>query len=256
MRTVEGESALILRRTEFGESDLVVGLFVRSLGKVSAIARGARRSRKRFGAGLGLFTVSEVSLQTKPKATMWTLLTAKPVRSFATELAADVAAMAHGSYGTELVRELSAPEHPEPVLFDLLVGLYESLATAGPKVGRLRVFELRLLMELGVAPILTRCASCHGDLGEVGLHWAPQKGGALCEKCSALELSAGVRPISTQAIDYLITAQALLKLESGDALDKMPAAVEARQAMLSLLYLHVGKPLKSVEFIAKLRNKE
>ncbi|MCP4447647.1 MAG: DNA repair protein RecO [Myxococcales bacterium] len=255
MQTVEGEPALVLRRTEYGESDLIVGLYGRTLGKIVALARGARRSRKRFGAGLGLFTISEIGLQTKPKASMWTLLNAQPVQNF-TELASDVAAMAHGSYGTELVRELSVPELPEPALFDLLVDLYKGLADSGPRVGRLRVFELRLLMELGLAPLLTRCAACHESLGATGMHWAPERGGALCDTCSALELSRGMRPISAEAIDYLITAQALTKLESGDALDTLPAAVEARQAMLSLLYWHVGKPLKSVEFIAKLRNKE
>lgn len=255
MRTVEGELALVLRRTEFGESDLVVSLYGRTLGKVSALARGARRSKKRFGAGLGLFTVSNIHLQAKPKATMWTLLSAQPVQTFS-ELASDVAAMAHGSYGIELVRELSAPEHSDPALFDLLVSLYESLAAVGPRVGRLRVFELCLLRELGVAPTLTRCASCQGELGNQGMHWAPEKGGVLCERCSAQELSSGVRSISMEAVDYLVTAQAIARIESGDALDTLPEALEARQAMLSLLYWHVGKPLKSVEFIAKLGNRE
>lgn len=255
MRSVEGEPALVLRRTEYGESDLVVGLYCRNLGKITALARGARKSRKRFGAGLGLFTVSDISLQARPKANMWTLLTAQPVKSYES-LAYDVAGMAHGSYGTELVRELSVTEHADPVLFDLLVELYSGLVEAGPKAGRLRVFELRLLMELGVSPVLTRCAACHGDMGNEGMHWAPERGGGLCHACSALERSIGVRPISAAAIDYLITAQALTRLENGDALEGRPEAVEARQAMLSLLYWHVGKPLKSVEFIAKLRNKE
>jgi len=254
LRSVEGEPALVLRRTEYGESDLVVGLYCRSLGKISGLARGARKSRKRFGAGLGLFTVSELSMQIRPKANMWTLLAATPTRSYA-ELAHDVAGMAHGSYGTELVRELCADEHSDPVVFDLLVELYAGLAEVGPKVGRLRVFELRLLTELGVAPVLSHCAACGGELGDRGMLWVPERAGAVCERCAAQELSAGVRPISAEAIDYLITAKALLQLPSGDALDTLPAAVEARQAMLSLLYWHVGKPLKSVEFIAKLRNK-
>ncbi len=255
MRTIEDEPALVLRRTEYGESDLVVGLYGRSLGKITALARGARKSRKRFAAGLGLFTVSELQLQTRPKASMWTLLAAQPKQSYA-QLAHDVAGMAHGSYGTELVRELSATEHADPALFDLLVALYKGLADVGPKVGRLRVFELRLLSALGVAPVLSVCGACGNSAGDQGMHWAPEKGGVVCERCAAHELTSGVRPISAEAIDYLITAQALLQLVSGDALDALPGAVEARQAMLSLLYWHVGKPLKSVEFIAKLRNKE
>ncbi len=253
MRSVDDELAIVLRRTEFGESDLVVGLFCRSLGKISAIARGARRSKKRFGAGLGLFMVSEVSLTTKPKATLWSLMQADPQQNY-TALAGDVVAMGHGSYGTELVRELSAAEQPEPMLFDLLVELYTGLASDGPKVGRLRVFELRLLAGLGLAPMLSRCARCQGELGAVGMHWTPQRGGVLCQDCAAVDLGPSLRPISAAAIDYLITAGAIIKLEGGDALPSGPIAVEVRGAMLALLYWHVGKPLKSVEFIAKLHS--
>ena len=48
--------AVILRRTPVGESDLIVALFTRDHGRVSAVARGARRSRKRFPAGLEMLT--------------------------------------------------------------------------------------------------------------------------------------------------------------------------------------------------------
>ncbi len=251
MRSVDSELAVVLRRTEFGESDLIVGLYCRSLGKISAIARGARRSKKRFAGSIGLFTVSEVSLSTKPKATLWSLEQAESKQDF-TALASDVIAMAHGSYGTELVRELSAAEQPDPILFDLLVELYCGLAKHGPKVGRLRVFELRLLSGLGLTPVLTRCVRCQGVLGAVGMHWAPQRGGVLCQECAAVDLGPQLRPISADAIDYLITAQSIARLEGGDGLEKGTVAVEARGAMLALLYWHVGKPLKSVEFMAKL----
>ncbi len=255
MRSVEGELALVLRRTDYGESDLVVGLYCKSLGKISALARGARKSRKRFAAGLGLFTVSELSMQIRPKASMWTLLSAQPKESYGA-LAYDVAGMAHGSYGTELVRELCADEHADPELFLLLVELYEGLAAVGPKVGRLRVFEMLLLGALGVSPVLDLCATCGNALGDIGMLWVPARGGAVCANCASLVVEEGARPISAEAIDYLITARALRTLESGDGLDGLGGAVEARQAMLALLYWHVGKPLKSVEFIAKLRNKE
>jgi len=185
---------------------------------------------------------------------MWTLLLAEPQESYGA-LASDVAGMAHGSYGTELVRELSAEEHADSEIFDLLKQLYQGLLEVGPKAGRLRVFELTRLRLLGLTPQLTRCSRCQEALGEEELHWVPARGGALCKSCSAEERSTGVRPISTAAIDYLITAQALTQLAQGDALEGRPEAVEARQAMLGLLYWHVGKPLKSVEFIAKLSNK-
>ncbi len=254
MRSAEGEAALVLRRTEYGESDLIVSLFCRSLGKISALARAGRRSRKRFGAGLGLFTLSEVSLSAKPKSEMWTLLAAEPRRSYAS-LAQDVAAMAHASYGTELVRELSADEHPDPELFDLLLELYGSLEEVGPKAGRLRVFEMRLLEALGLAPIVSACAKCQSEELQEGACLDPQRGGVVCSTCASDATGYGVRPLSGAGIALLARAQQCKALEEGDALEGLPDAAAARGAMLALLYGHVGKPLKSVEFIAKLANR-
>ena len=54
--------AVLLRQVDTGESDRVVTLLTEELGKVSAIARGARKSRKRFGAALALFVLAEAEL--------------------------------------------------------------------------------------------------------------------------------------------------------------------------------------------------
>lgn len=254
MRSIEGEPALVLRRTEYGESDLIVSLYCRSLGKVSALARSARKSRKRFGAGLGIFTLSEVSLQAKDKRELWTLLSAAPRRSYET-LAVDLGCMAQASYGTELVRELTPAEQPEPDIFDLLAALFESLSQDGAKVGRLRVFELRLLAHLGLAPLFSSCVSCGSQDFDAGAILDPSRGGVLCRNCAPDARGFGVRTLDTETITYLTSAQECPRLRDGDALEGSAVAVAARQAMLSLMYWHVGKPLKSVDFIAKLSAK-
>lgn len=251
MRTAEGVAALVIRRTEYGEADLILSLYCRSLGKVSVLARAGRRSRKRFGAALGLFTLCEVSMSARPKAEMWTLLSAEPRKSYA-GLASDVTAMAHGSYGTELVRELCADEHPDPEVFDLLVELYESLEEVGPRAGRLRVFEMRLLAALGLAPMVSACVQCQGRDFQAGTCLDPERGGVVCASCAAGATGYGVRSLSAAALSILSRAQEFRSLAEGDALEGLPEASIARGAMLALLYGHVGKPLKSVEFIAKL----
>jgi len=44
--------AFVLRSYPLGESDRVVTLLTRSVGKVRGVAKGARRSRRRFGSNL------------------------------------------------------------------------------------------------------------------------------------------------------------------------------------------------------------
>ncbi|MBL4632587.1 MAG: DNA repair protein RecO [Kofleriaceae bacterium] len=255
LRRVSAEPAIILRRSEFGESDLVIVMYCRNIGKITAIGRAARRSKKRFGGGLGIFTHSEVSLSIKPNSQMWTLESAVPIVLFE-NLATDIARMVHGSYATELARELSVDEFPDPDLFDLLVELFHSLQGEGAKVGRLRIFEMRLLDILGLTPVLDCCACCAASLEEGIISMDAERGGLVCEKCIGENPGKWIRRIGTQARKYLADAQSLAQslgpLSLGDALEGRVAAVAARQAILSILCWHVGKPLKSLEFIASM----
>jgi len=245
--------AVVMRKVAYGESDLIVTLLTRDLGKLSALARGARRSSRRFGAALELFTVSSVQLRAH-RSELWTLSSAETVTSYS-HLARDVGGLAHASYGTELVRELCAPEQPDPAVFDLLIELYSALSKRGARADVLRAFELALLTGIGLAPSLDACAACgrSGSSGALdrGALLDPARGGVVCSACAPSSRAAGVRPLSPGARAILLAAQraddlSLVELEQGDD------AAEARDAMLSLVGHHVGRPLRTLEFLGKL----
>jgi DNA repair protein RecO (recombination protein O) len=245
--------AIVVRKVAYGEADLVLTLLCRDLGKLSALARGARRSQRRFGAALELFTVSTVQLRAH-RGELWTLSSAETVTSFA-HLARDVGTLAHASYGTELVRELSAAEQPDAAVFDLLVDLFAALSRRGARADVLRAFELALLDATGLAPALETCAACGGDGAlDRGALLDPARGGVVCASCAPASRTAGVRPLSASARTALVAAQraaragqlAQVELDPGDA------AAETRDAMLALIGHHVGRPLRTLEFLGKL----
>jgi DNA repair protein RecO (recombination protein O) len=247
--------AVVLRKVAYGEADLIFTLLCRDLGKLSALARGARSSRRRFGAALELFTVSNVELRAH-RGELWTLSAAETARSYV-HLAQDMAALAHASYGTELVRELSAPEHPEPAVFDLLVDLFRALSARGARPDVLRAFELALLAATGLAPALDACAGCgRSDAAALdrGALLDPARGGVVCAACAPASRAAGVRPLSAGARAILVAAQGAG--QAGDlaqvAIDPGEDGAEARDAMLALLGHHVGRPLRTLEFLGKL----
>src|SRR5262245_52736465 len=118
--------AVVLRTVDYGEADRVVTLLCKDGGKLGALARGARKSTKRFGAALALFGVGEATLVERAGAELWTLESFHGARGFP-RIMADVAKVAHGGYACELVRELAPPRQAEPELFALLVTLLDLL---------------------------------------------------------------------------------------------------------------------------------
>src|SRR5438105_10312762 len=160
----EGDLGVVLKTTPLRESDLLVVLYTDTHGRISAVARGARRSQRRFAGALSLLVLGRFQLGRKPRGELWSLDAAEVVREW-TRLASDVVAVAHASYAAELVGCLLPPEQPEPFALELVVSLWDALID-GPSPGALRATELALLDLAGHRPALDRCAAC----GEPALH--------------------------------------------------------------------------------------
>src|SRR5215467_492657 len=122
---------VVLRTTPLRESDLLVVLFTDRHGRVTAVARGARKSRRRFAGALQLLVLGRYQLGRRPRGELWGLDAAEVEREW-TQLASDVFAVAHASYIAELVAALLPAESPEPEALDVIVGLWDSLAEGGP----------------------------------------------------------------------------------------------------------------------------
>ena len=249
---------MVLRATPYGDSDIIVQVFTAEHGKLSALARAARKSQRRFAGALGLMVLARYQLRARPRAEMWSLESASVLREW-TALATDVAAVAHAAYGVELVRELVPAEQPEPRALGLLVELHDALAARGPSPSVLRAFELGLLEALGSAPSLESCVGC-GDadtLDRPGTVFDPGRGGLACVRCAPAGRGAGIRPLPDTARAYLRAARDVAVLADAAALDADPDAAHeralARDCLVAMVTGLVGHPLRSLEFIAKMR---
>jgi DNA repair protein RecO (recombination protein O) len=241
---------VVLRATPVGESDLVVALFTRELGRVSAIARGARSSRRRFGGGLGVLVHSELALGRRARGSeLWSLERATALTDHSA-LGMDPVVLGHASYGLELVRELVPAEVPEPAALDLVLALWSALAP-GPSPSVLRTFELALCEMLGHGVALDRCAGCGGDERlDAGALFDPARGGVVCGACAPGSRGA-VRPIPAPVRAYLCAA-ASVPLSGAAALAVADDdRAMARDLMLGFVGHLVGKPLRSVAFVAQ-----
>jgi DNA repair protein RecO (recombination protein O) len=252
----EGDLGVVLKTTPLRESDLLVTLYTTTHGRVSAVARGARKSQRRFAGALQLLVLGNYELGRRPRGELWGLDAAEVVREW-TQLASDVFAVAHASYVAELVGALLPPETPDPHVLDVIVALWESLAEAGPSPAALRFVELELFDLAGHRPALDACAACSSQDLAQGAVFDPSRGGVVCRRCAAGSRGPGIRPIDTATRDYLRAVAAAGSPSDARRLDTDPAFVSGdraagRDAFVAMAQSLVGKPLKSLEYIAKL----
>lgn len=256
MTTTRG---IVLRTTTVRESDLVVSLYTEEHGRISALARGGRRSQRRFAGALSVLVLAQWRLGRPPRGDLWSLESADVEREW-TQLATDVVGVAHASYALELVGALLPAEVPEPSVLELVVALWDVLAASGPSPAALRAVELALLELAGHRPALDACAACHAPifaLGAGGAVFDPSRGGAICRACAPASRGPGVRQFEEGAGAYLCAIAEVAELAGVVGFDRDPRFVQAdrhaaRDAMVAMVTSLAERPLRSLEYIAKL----
>ena len=251
----ETELGVVLRTTPLRESDLLVVLLTEHHGRITAVARGGRKSQRRFAGALQLLVLGRYQLGRPPRGELWNLESADVVREW-NVLASDVVAVAHASYIAELAGALMPTETPEPHALELMVALWDALADGGPSPAVLRTIELALMDLAGHRVALDACAAC-GRTELAQAVFDPSRGGAICRPCAATSRGAGVQLIGTSALEYLRAAAAVEAPADARALDRDPRfepsdRTAAREALIAMVQTLIGKPLKSLEYIAKL----
>ncbi len=244
--------AVVLRTRPLREADLIVVLLTPGRGKIDCIARGARRSRKRFPGGFPVGARGQAQLAARGRGSLVPLLGFAPSVDH-TKLGRDLELFAYVAYLCELSDQLIGAAAPDPTGFARLCEALEAAMTAepGPKPEILRRYELGLLDELGLLPALDRCSVCGSPVDEQadGIAFSQQRGGALC-----LLHSRGARRIAA-AVPWL--ALALLDAERAAATAAYAAAdPDTRRALRDLcrelIGPHLRGPLHSLGFFAQL----
>jgi DNA repair protein RecO (recombination protein O) len=242
-------TAIVLRAVEYGESDKVVTLLSRERGKVSAFARGARASRRRFGGALEPFTLLTAEARVRSGSELLGLESVAVEQGFGA-IRGDLARIACASYAAELARELVRDHEPHADLFDLLAAYLALLDAEPARPAALRAFELGALRAAGLMPRLDGCARCGGELAGAlpAVRFDPGQGGALCAAC-APSAAPGAPRLSPQ------TAAALLRLQVGGLASAgaedlaPPAGREARAALGAFVEHHLGRRLAARRFL-------
>lgn len=179
----EKTTAIVLRTVEFSETSLVVTLFTREFGKISALAKGARRPKGPFESALDLLAVIRIVFLRKSSDVLDLLTEAKLDRRFRAA-ARDLNRLYAGYYVSELLAELTDTHDPHPELFDAADQALLALDSRVSPASAVLWLEMTALNQVGHLPTLDACAACSRPVEIVGrVPFGLIAGGLLCAAC-------------------------------------------------------------------------
>jgi DNA repair protein RecO (recombination protein O) len=240
-RAVKTE-AVVLRSMRYGEADRILHLYTPNRGRVSAIAKGVRRARSRFGGRLEPFFRLQIELH-EGRGELLTVTGAQTVDGHA-RLRGDAHALDAAARACDAVGRLFETSEPHPGVFNLLcrkLALLDEQAASAERAlpGRAAAlaFRLKLLLAAGLAPQLAACASCGESEHLVGFSGAA--GGVVCGACEA-----GSFPLGEEAYRFMIEALGRSLGESPGASE--PALGQVERAISETLEHHAHLRLMPV----------
>ena len=227
---------IVLRSLRYGEADRILHLYTPDRGRVSAIAKGVRRARSRFGGRLEpFFRLSLVLYEGRSD-----LLTVTSVETIAAypRLREDAGALDGAARACEAVARVFDDGDPHRGVYHLLANELALLDYEPQKAGRPNAlaFRLKLLLAAGFAPQLAACASCGEQEHLAGFSGAA--GGVVCAACEG-----GGFAVGEEAHRFMVEAL-------GRPLSEVPAASEralrqAERAVSETLEYHAHVRLRS-----------
>lgn len=213
--------AIVLKVTAHGEADKIVTLYSPDLGRITAIAKGACRSKKRFVNKLEPFTSLQIAYRPPTRGSLFFLSEAELINAYLS-LRTTYAGYVTATFINELVQRFSGEQDPDPAVFALLAWAFHSLDQGKIPAKTATLFLLRLLGLCGYEPQLSHCSACNCPLEQsANFTLYPGSGSLLCARCRSTGMSSSLT-LSLQTLKFLHSAQQM-KLQQLDRL-QLPKA--------------------------------
>ncbi|MGB5686373.1 MAG: DNA repair protein RecO [Candidatus Electrothrix sp.] len=201
---------IVLKNVDLGESDKIITLYSPDIGRFAVIAKGAKRSQKRFVNKLEEFSLLDISYRPAKHNRLHFLSEAELKEAFLS-LRTNWQRYCAATLANELVLRCTGEHDPDSRIFSLLHWLLEALHHGASPLPTVVFFHLHLLDACGYRPRLKHCAncSCSPDKNR-GLNFAlqPSNGTLLCSQCNG-NPDRSRFTLSLQSLKFLQTAQGM-----------------------------------------------
>ncbi len=203
--------AVVIDCFDHGESDVIVTFFTKNKGRITGIAKGAKRSKKRFVNKLELFSLLTINYSESPNKSLVFLHEADLHTSFLS-LRSNIKLYATASVIREFLLIATGEREENEELFLLILWALNSLDEHRPHLSILVIFLFMLLDNIGYRPTLSSCLACQQTLStKQGYHFSAAAGGIVCGNCKIkahpplIPLSLGTLKILHSIFDQPLT---------------------------------------------------
>ncbi len=179
--------AICLRTVDYSETSQIVTLFTKENGKIDAIAKGSKRPKSTFDGPLEVFSFGKIIFSDSNKENLVTLTEFEQQPTFVS-LYKNLFTLNCASFAAELLTQLTNEHDPHPDLFDSLIQFLRNLQETKQRPETLTLlilFQLTLLNEAGLKPILNACVNCKNkfrpDWPQV--YFSSLANGLICRDC-------------------------------------------------------------------------
>lgn len=173
---------IVIRTQDYGETNKLVTIFTKKIGKVTTISRGSNRPRSRLSAVSQLFIEGDFLLYV-PKG-LATLRQGDIIKSFR-NIRQDLARTAYAAYIVELTDKLMEEKQSDSFLYDQLRLTLDWINREDDYAIPVMMYELKIFKKGGFAPVIDQCVNCHSK--DKPFLFSIQEGGALCTRCRTID---------------------------------------------------------------------
>ena len=191
MTMLTKDVAVCIRAVDYSETSQIVTLFARATGKISAIAKGSKRPKSAFDGPIEIFSHGKIVFSSSNKENLATLTEFEQQPS-ASRLRSNLFALNCCLFGAELLNSMTDDYDPHPGLFDSFIQLVQNTGDAkneSEMLALLILFQLSLLKEVGLRPVLDTCVNCktryERRATSDGFYFSSSANGLICPDCEA-----------------------------------------------------------------------
>jgi DNA repair protein RecO (recombination protein O) len=244
-------TGFVLRTLSYGESDLIVTFLSNEFGKLKGIAKGAKRSKKRFANVFEPFSLTNI-IFTRKSRDMLAFIDACEIIDHYDAIRLDLGKILIASYFIDLADHFSPEGKKNEKVFELLQAFLALLGSQKASDALVRFFEMRLLKLAGFEPTLDHCIMCRTPVANGSAYYFhAQEGGIKCAQCAKPErydqsVSAGTIRTLLLGKDMDVDKIKLIALS-----DSM--AMESRNILVGFISHVLSREVKSLRVMEQVR---